>query len=335
MSDPVLVEVTRGGAVESRHRGAAAVADAEGAIVAAWGDVERPVFPRSAVKPIQALPLLETGAAERFQLSDAEVALACASHNGEAEHTRAVAVWLRRLGLAAGDLECGAHAPTYPETAKAQERRGEAPSALDNNCSGKHAGFLATALFMGEPTRGYIEPGHPVQKRVGQALAEMTGCDLAAAPWGVDGCGIPTFALPLAAIARAMARLAAPEGLAPARRRAAERIVAAMAAHPHLIAGQERFDTRAIAAAHGAFVVKGGAEGVHAAIVPGRGLGLALKIEDGAARASDVAMTALLAHLGLLTNGIDEALEDYAPRPIYNVAGRAVGEVRATAGWPG
>lgn len=335
MSDPVLVEVTRGGVVESRHRGAAAVADAEGRIVAAWGDVERPVFPRSAVKPIQALPLLETGAAERFQLSDAEVTLACASHNGEAEHTRAVAAWLQRLGLGVRDLECGAHAPTYAEAAKAQARRGEAASALDNNCSGKHAGFLTTALFMGEPTRGYIEPGHPVQKRVSQALAEMTGCDLAAFPVGVDGCGIPTFALPLAGLARAMARLAHPDGLLPERARAARRIVAAMVKHPHLVAGRERFDTRAIAAAHGAFVVKGGAEGVHAAIVPGHGLGLALKIEDGAARASDVAMTALLARLGLLADGIGEALKDYAPRPIYNVAGRAVGAIGAAEGWPG
>ena len=331
-ASPVLVEVTRGEAVESHHRGIAAVADAGGAIVAAWGDGGRAVYPRSAVKPLQALPLIETGAAEGFALSDAEIALACASHNGEPEHVAGVAAWLERVGLTADDLECGAHAPIGKEAALARVRAGDAPSALTNNCSGKHAGFLTTARHLGEETAGYIEPGHAVQRRVAETLADMTGCDLAAAPMATDGCGIPTIAMPLAAVARAMARLAAPESLAPARAAAARRVVAAMTAHPGLVAGRGRYDTVVMEAGRGAFVVHSAAEGVHSAILPRLGLGCALKIEDGATRAAEVAMTALLRHLGALDDGAEAEMADYLERPLINWSGKRVGVIRATLG---
>ncbi|MDP6574146.1 MAG: asparaginase [Rhodospirillales bacterium] len=331
-ASPVLVEVTRGEAVESHHRGVVAVADAGGAIVAAWGDTERAVYPRSAIKPLQALPLIETGAAEGFALGDAEIALACASHNGEAEHVAGIAAWLERVSLAADDLECGAQSPLGREAALARVRAGDAPSALTNTCSGKHAGFLTTALHLGEETAGYIKRGHAVQRRVAETLAEMTGCDVATAPVAIDGCGIPTFAVPLAAVARAMARLAAPDSLAPPRAAAARRIVAAMTAHPGLVAGRGRYDTAVMEAGRGAFVVKSGAEGFHAAIMPGLGLGCALKIEDGAGRAAEVAMTAVLRHLGVLDDHARTEMVDYLERPLVNWSGKRVGVIRATLG---
>ena len=334
-ANPVLVEVTRGNTVESRHRGMVAVADGGGDVVAAWGDAERAVFPRSAVKPLQALPLIETGAADGFALSDAEIALACASHNGEPEHVAGVGAWLERLGLGAGDLECGAHATIGREAALARARAGEDPSALTNTCSGKHAGFLTTARHLGEETKGYIEPDHAVQRRVTETLTEMAGCDLATAPMATDGCGIPTFAIPLDAVARAMARLAAPDTLRPERADAARRIVAAMIANPGLVAGRGCYDTVVMEAGRGAFAVKFGVEGVHVAIVPRLGLGCALKIEDGAPRAAEVAMTAVLRHLGALDDHAEVELADYFERPLVNWVGKRVGAIRAAPGWPG
>lgn len=326
--DPVLVEVTRGDTNESRHRGAFAVVDAEGAVVLAGGDVESPRFARSAAKPLQALPLLESGAADAFSLSPAEIALACASHSGEPEHVGVIAAWLARIGLDKADLECGARPPLGEAAAEAARAAGRPPSPLADNCSGKHLGFLTTAVYLGEPTAGYVGADHPVQRRVARVLAGMGGFDLAAAPTAVDGCRIPVIGMGLTALARAMARLAAPAGLAPERARAARRIVAAMAAHPRLVAGEGRFDTAAIAAAGGAFVTKNGAEGVHVAIIPRLGLGAALKIDDGAKRAADCAMAALLDRLGLLDGPAREALARFAAAPIPDAADGQVGVVR-------
>ncbi|MEE9544435.1 MAG: asparaginase [Rhodospirillales bacterium] len=332
-ANPILVEVSRAETVESRHRGAAVVARADGTVVASWGEVAAPVFPRSAAKPLQALPLIETGAAERFGVSDEEIALACASHRGEPVHTRALAAWLKRMGLSAEDLECGASPPKDEETAAAMIGAGQSPSPLHNNCSGKHAGFLATALHMGEKTAGYIQPGHPVQKRWRGVLQEMGGAELAEAAAGVDGCGIPVVAMPLAALARAMARLADPSGLPSARRRAARRVLAAMTAHPYLVRGRGGFDTLAIEAGAGALVVKTGAEGVHAAALPGPGLGVALKIDDGARRAAETAMAALLAHLGAVDKKAKAALAPFLASPVNTFAGTSVGCVRPAKGW--
>ncbi len=220
-TDPVLVEVTRGPVVESRHRGAIAVCRPSGQLVAAWGEVGRPVFPRSAVKPLQALPLVESGAADRFGLSDRELALACASHSGEARHVGLVAAWLAGLDLSEADLECGAHPPGNEAAARDLVLQGCQASPLHNNCSGKHAGMLTTARHLGEPTRGYIAADHPVQRRIAQVLAELADSPAALTPVGTDGCGIPTLALPLAGIATAMARMATtrPALPRPARRR--------------------------------------------------------------------------------------------------------------------
>lgn len=333
-TDPVMVEITRGPAVESLHRGCAAVCDASGQLVAAWGDVGRAVFPRSTAKPLQALPLIETGAAERYGVSDLELALACASHSGEPMHTEPVAAWLARLGLSEADLECGAHAPTDLEAARTLVRHGHAPSALHNNCSGKHTGMLATALHCGEPTRAYINADHPVQQRVAQVLWELTGARAEETPCGIDGCGIPTFGLPLTGFATALARLADPTGLGPVRAAAARRIFGAMTGYPELVAGTGRLCSEVMRAAP-AVLVKGGAEGVYAAILPGRGLGVALKVDDGAGRASEVAVLALLRHLGAFTAAEEEALRARHVPPVRNVAGKVVGVMRPSAEWLG
>jgi L-asparaginase II len=324
----VLVEVVRGGVVESCHRGAFAVVDADGRVVRSQGDVTRPVYARSAIKPLQALPLIETGAADRFGLGVREIALACASHNGSLAVAAAVAAWLNRIGLAEGDLECGAHAPSDVEAQYALVRANAQPSALHNNCSGKHAGFLTTACHMGEATRGYIAPTHPVQRRLEAVLSAMTGLNLEGAPHGIDGCGIPVIGIPLTATARAMARLADPARLPPARGAAAKRILAAMEAEFAIVAGASAFSREVMRVAGGAVRLKTGAEGVMCAALPRHGLGIALKIEDGADRAAEVAMGAILRRLGMLDAGQASALEGILQPPLYSVAGREVGELR-------
>jgi len=326
-NNPIIVEVTRGGMVESRHRGHCVVADRTGASVHVWGDGERLIYPRSAIKPLQALALIETGAAGAYRLSEAELALAAASHSSTPDHVDAVSGWLKRLGLSESDLECGGHDPMNRDADKALVRADRTPGSIYNNCSGKHTGFLATALHMGEPTKGYSEPDHPVQQRLLAILTDMGGVDLAATPRGVDGCGIPVIGMPLAALALALARMADPIDLHAARAEAAGRIIAAMTAHPNMVAGPGRFDTVTMTAGKGAFVVKAGAEGVYAGIVAGLGLGVALKIADGTKRAAEVAMAAVLVHLG--------ALEQMPQTPVLNAAETNVGEIRMQDGWAG
>ncbi|MBV8653624.1 MAG: asparaginase [Alphaproteobacteria bacterium] len=328
---PVLVEVLRGDLVESRHRGAVAVVDAAGKVVMSWGDIERPVFARSAIKPLQALPLVESGAADRYGARARELALACASHHGEVSHTEAVAAWLGRAGLAADDLECGAHLPNDTPSAHALLRAGNKPSALHNNCSGKHTGFLTTARHLGEATRGYIAADHPVQRRVTQALQEMCGVDLARAPHGTDGCGIPVLGIPLAAMARGMARMADPKGLPAERTEAARRLLDAMREFPVMVDGTGGFPTVLMQVAGTKLRLKPGAEGVFCGALPGLGYGVALKIEDGAGRAAEVAMGGVLERLGLFSDD-ERAKLDLLLRPVIkNIAGRAVGAMRPSA----
>lgn len=331
--NPVMVEVTRGGVVESRHRGAAVVVGAGGGQVASWGDVDRPMFPRSAVKPFQALPLLESGAADHFQLSEEEIALACGSHGGEFEHVHTVAGWLCRIGLTPEDLACGAHPPLSEAAAVALVRKGEAPSALHNNCSGKHAGFLTTALHLGEPVTGYAGPVHPVQLRVKMVLAQISGADLGERMRGIDGCGAPAFAMPLRNLALAMARLADPGHLNRLRAAAIRRIVRAMTGQPYFVAGRGRFDTAIIHAGAGDVVVKSGAEGVHAAALPRRGLGIAVKIDDGGKRAAEAAVAALLERYGDLDEGCRRLLAAHLEVPVRGATAARLGTVRVAAGW--
>jgi len=333
MSDtaPVLIEVWRGGMVESRHRGAYAIVDSEGDVIAAQGDIDRPVYARSAIKPLQALPLIETGAADSWTVSTVELAIACASHGDEPHHSEVVSRWLERVGLGVADLECGAHPPSHAPSARALSASNHEPSALHNNCSGKHTAMLATCRLLKEPTQGYIRIDHPSQRRVIGVLSEMCGLDLSDAPRGIDGCGLPQLGIPLKALAFAFARFGSPTGLRTTREAACRRIAAAMRAHPFLIAGSGRFCTRAIEIAGDKALVKTGAEGMYVAALPAQGLGIALKIDDGAARAAESAMATLLIRHARLDTAQVDAFQPWCMPPVLNVAGAVVGKVAPAA----
>lgn len=330
---PVAVEVTRGAVVESRHRASSVVTDAKGRIVRQWGDIDQAVFPRSAIKSLQALPLIETGAADGYGLGDGEIALACASHGAEDFHTGTIDAWLARIGLGEADLECGAHPPIDQPTMEALLRGGRSPDQTHNNCSGKHLGFLTTARHLGEPTEGYVKFDHPVQRRVTEVLGEMSGIDMSRAALAVDGCGIPTLAIPLRGIATAMARFADPSDLTPERIEAVKRIAAAITARPEMVAGTGRFCSALIGESRGAILAKTGAEGVYAVALPELGLGVAVKVEDGAGRASQVAVAAVLRSLGAIDEKLEQRLADAMVAPLHNRAGLRVGEVRPAEGW--
>jgi L-asparaginase II len=331
MEDPVLVEVTRGGRVESAHRGALAVVDADGAVLLALGDVERPVFARSAVKAIQALPLVESGAADAFGFGAAELALACASHQGEPAHAGLADAMLARAGCDVACLECGSHWPSLQEATIALARSGGSPTPLHNNCSGKHAGFVCTAVHAGWPVMGYIGASHPVQEGVRAALADVTGTALGPADRGIDGCSIPAYAIPLRNLAHGFARLASGTGLAPERARAARRLIEACFAEPFFVGGTGRFDTEIMTALPGRAFSKVGAEGVHCAALPELGLGLAIKCDDGAGRASETVAANLVAGLLRLSEGERQPLAARLEPPLHSRRGVRVGEVRAAA----
>ena len=325
---PLIVEVTRGNLVESRHRCIAAIAGPDGGVVRSWGDLEQPIYGRSAIKPLLALPLIESGAADAFGLGEAEIALACASHSGEPRHVQTVLAWLKRIGLSTGDLECGAHLPYDEASMRALLRAGREPDAAHNNCSGKHAGFLTTAVHLGEATRGYIRYEHPIQQRLLGVLEQLCGLDLSQAPRGIDGCGIPTIGIPLAHTAMAMARMADTVELPPARAAAARRVVTAMIREPYMVGGRGEFASEVMTVLDGKAALKPGAEGVYAAILPSLGLGVCVKAEDGTARGAQVAIGHILAGLGLIGTTEKAALADRLAPPVLNRVGLEVGKIR-------
>lgn len=330
MSDPFVVEVTRGPLVESRHAVAVSVVDARGASVITRGDVDAPVFPRSAVKGIQAIPLVATGAADRLGITDAEIALACASHSGEPDHAETAAAMLAKAGRDVSALGCGCHWPMDVRAARDLAARGERPSALHNNCSGKHAGFVCLACggLEVEP-EGYLAAEHPVQESVRAALETVTGAAHRPEPRGIDGCSIPTYAVPLTALALGFARFGTGIGMSADFARAAERIRTACAANPFMVAGTDRFDTIAMEALGTRAFLKTGAEGVYCAALPRAGLGIALKCEDGTGRAAQVAMASLLLRFLEIEDPARAAIEKLARPIITNWNGIVVGEMRA------
>jgi L-asparaginase II len=328
MPNPILVEATRGGIVESRHRGAVAIAGPDGRLILELGSAAEPVFPRSAVKLVQAIPLLQTGTAEAYGFGNAELALAQSSHNGEARHVELAASMLLRAGLSLADLECGAHSPLAEAAASALHAAKAKPTALHNNCSGKHAGMLATARFSREKTAGYVRPDHPVQVRIARLLAELTGQSVAEAPCGVDGCSVPTWALPLASLAAMFARLASGDGVSAEHAAAGRRLMQAAMTEPFMVAGTGRLCTRAMEAAPGRVFAKTGAEGVYCAALPEQGIAIALKIDDGAKRGAEIALGAVLQ---VLMPEAAEALRPLSPDPICNVRGLETGELRPSA----
>ncbi|MCT7373478.1 asparaginase [Chelativorans salis] len=328
MANPVLVEALRGGVVESRHRGAVAVVDADGGQVVAIGDVERPVFPRSAVKAIQALPLVESGTADAYHFGNREIALASASHAGEWAHVELVQAMLARAGLDEPALECGAHWPTNHETTVALARSGAVPTQLHNNCSGKHAGFLCTCVHNGIDHHGYIGHGHAFQEMVREALETVTGAAHSVDACGTDGCSIPTYAVPLKNLAHGFARMASGTGLSSARAAAARRIFAACTAEPFYVAGTGRADTVMMEAGGGRLFTKGGAEGVFCAAILELGLGIALKCDDGAGRAAEVMVAAVLRDLLPEDDPLRTALAAMAQPALKNWRGIEVGSLR-------
>jgi L-asparaginase II len=332
-----LVEVTRGPITESRHHGHVVAVDGDGQLVAQLGAPEIVTYLRSSAKPLQAVPLVSTGAADRFNFTSQELAVACGSHSGEPVHEEMVAAMLAKTGLSAGALKCGVHEPFGKEAAQELRRRGEKPRVLQNNCSGKHTGMLALALHLGGAPETYDEPDNPAQLAIARTIAQFSGVPAEQIVVGVDGCGVPVFGVPVRAMALTYARLVAPPGGFDAgARAAAARIVAAMRAHPELVGGtRERLDTELMRAA-GGVISKVGAEGVYTVgVAPSarwpRGLGLALKIEDGEdRRARPTVVIESLRQLGVLDDAALERLTPYAKFIVRNHRGDEVGEVRAS-----
>jgi len=333
-----LVEVRRGAITESRHRGHIAAVRADGFVVSYAGVPETVTYLRSSAKPLQAIPFLVSGAADRFGFTDKEIALACGSHSGEPIHTEIAARMLAKAGLEASLLKCGVHEPYSVEYAQELREKGEAPNVLHNNCSGKHAAMLAFAKHIGAPLESYDSPENPIQLEVGRTISKFSGIPVEDLSVGVDGCGVPVFGITVRAMALAFARLVSPpnEFDAPLRR-ACERVVHAMTSYPELIGGtSERLDTEIMRAAPGAIISKVGAEGVYTAgVLPcdewPQGVGLALKIEDGDdRRARPPVVIESLRQLGVLRDQSLEYVSRYAFFPVNNRRGDVVGEIRAS-----
>lgn len=333
-----LVEVVRGPITESRHRGHILAVDGTGKIVARLGAPETVTYLRSSAKPQQAVPLIATGAADHFGFTPQEIALACGSHSGEPIHTATVAAMLRKIGLSESALKCGVHEPLGREAAQLLRERGERPTALHNNCSGKHAGMLALALYLGAPPGTYDQPDNLAQLMIARSIAQFSGIPLEDLAVGIDGCGVPVFGVTVGAMALMYARLVAPPSdFSEAERAACNRVVAAMIAHPEMVGGAtERLDTEVMRAAPRRVVSKVGAEGVYTAgVLPcaewPHGLGLAFKIEDGEdRRARPTVVIEALRQLGVLDAAACDRLMPYASFPVRNHRGDTVGVVRAS-----
>ena len=326
--NPVLVRVLRGERIESVHRGAWVLCNGVGELVRGHGQYELPIFARSAVKCLQALPLVESGAADRFEFSSAELALTLASHSAEAQHTELVAGLLERLDLTPADLRCGSGTPMDRKAQETLAKAGHKPSALHHNCSGKHAGFLALARHLDVPVEQYLDPSSASQRAVRQALLDMTGLAEEQLFTAIDGCSAPTFRLPLSALARGFARFASPRGLEPTREHACRRLLAAAKAHPELIAGShKRLCTELIKVSGGELFPKIGAEAVYAVAHVGLDQAFAVKIDDGGWRGVQAFVVAMLQHLGWLRPEQTKELEAFRGTVLHNAAGLEVGSI--------
>jgi len=330
--NPVLTRVWRGAHVESQHRGAWVLVDSAGHVLDGAGEAEQPVFARSSIKSLQALPLCETGAAERFGYSDDELALALASHDGEPIHTERVERLLHRLGLGLEHLQCGPQAPGSAAARDALRKAGAEPTALHNNCSGKHTGFLALSKHLGVDPAQYLDPDSPTQRLVRQAVEELSGASGTQIATAVDGCSAPTFRLPLARLATAIARVANPQGLGRERRAACERMQRSVAAYPELIAGtRKRLCTDLARASGGRLFPKIGGEAVYLIGAVGRDRGLAIKVDDGSYRGFEALIVELCQRWSWLDASQAAALDAWRARTLTNWAGRSVGHVEVVA----
>jgi L-asparaginase II len=320
MTNPVIAEVTRGGIVESCHTGAFAVVDGAGKLIKSAGDFAAPIFPRSAIKAFQCVPVIESGAADRYGFTDEEIALACSSHNGEPDHVRVARSMLQKAGENEAHYECGAHWPYLAEAQHDLVRHGSGPLQVHNNCSGKHAGMLALSRQLGADPKDYVKIEHPVQQAVAKAIAEYCDVDVGTLTWGVDGCSVPTWAYPLSNMALGFAKLT--------ETATGKRIIAAVRKYPFMVAGTGRFDTKLMEVLPRAFV-KTGAEGVYCGCIPHANIGIALKCDDGAGRAAETAMASLLASLEVWTAEEKAILQTFTHAALTNWRHIHVGDVHA------
>ena len=333
MQNPILVEVIRNTVVESKHSGSAVVVNTDGEIVYAIGDYERHIYPRSAIKPLQAIPLLESGAAEHFDLSEKEIALACASHNSEDIHVNAVQQWLNKLELDVNNLECGAALPSYQAAAHKMIANGEKASRAHHNCSGKHCGMLTLASHLLPKVKGYSAHSHIVQQIWMNTLSELIDEDVSKMHWEQDGCGLPAIYMPMLKLAQAFSRFATPETQPGARGSSMIKILSSLAQHPEMIAGSERCCTSVIKETKGKVIVKTGAEAVFAGVIPHLKLGFALKIDDGATRASEVALGALLTKISAINDQEKQNLDKFFEPKIVNSLNHQTGIIRPSSAW--
>jgi len=333
MSDQLFVEVMRNDIVESRHFGSAVVCDDRGNVLHGWGDIEKLIFPRSALKPLLAIDLVHSGASEHFGLSDAEITMACASHQGESMHQQLVTTWLARLGLSEDQLACGAVLPDDVDSAHRLLATGQQGCRVHHNCSGKHAGFLTTALHLNLPLENFHLVDHPLQQLSLNGLSRLAGINILDFPIGVDGCGFPAPTMPLIKLALMVARFANPADLADDHAQAIFRIQQAIIREPLYAAGHGTVVSELNQVTNGRVLAKTGAEGVLTAALPEQGLGIALKIADGNARARSTALLAILHHLGELSVIERKQLQAHAIPQIENSRGLVVGEMRAAHSW--
>jgi len=332
--NPECVEMVRGPVVESRHRAAIAVSDSTGRIVKSWGNVSRLILPRSGMKPLQTVAMVESGAFDAFGLTDIQVALACASHSGEFDHLEQVLAWLETIGCDEDDLECAPHRPLAEQWLHLSPQECPPPRKAVNNCSGKHAGFIMTARHLGWPIENYTSPDHPVQKLTREVIADLTGEVADTMPLACDNCGAPVYGVSISALAVAAARLACPDESNPARAAAIRRVVSAMRAHPYLVAGTGRADTVLMEDKGFQGATKCGAEGVFMAILPEQGLGIALKVDDGASRAADALLIAALHHLGAIDDATRKRVERKINLAIHNPRSELISHIRTVENWP-
>jgi L-asparaginase II len=337
LTPDLLAEVTRGGEVESRHYGHIAVVDTEGKVIHSWGNPEHPTFPRSSLKPLQALAGIARGTADHFDFTDAEIAVTCASHSAEPRHREAVARILAKIEATEDDLYCGPHEVPHVPSRDELIRAGKKPTRIYNNCSGKHSGMLALARVLDAPLAGYWDAEHPVQREIQRVLAATCDVELRRLHWGTDGCGVPTYLLSLRQLALGFARLsvASSEGFDPSHlsdsdAEAACRITTAMIAEPEMVRGEGGFDSVLMRALPGVVAAKGGAEGCQCFGLVGEGLGVAIKVDDGSPRALAALSLAVMRKLGVLPNPVPEALQPLLQPSIPNTRGEVVGEIRVT-----
>ena len=326
--NPAVVEVLRGRFVESTHEIDIVVADASGSLVSAYGEQDAEIFPRSAIKSLQALPLVESGAADVFGFQDKHLALACASHNGQPMHVDTAGEMLEMGGLDKTCLECGAQLPKYPEHQAELARRNISAQPIHNNCSGKHAGFLAFAKHAGLQHKNYIKLDHPVQREIAATLTAVTGAAHGEDNHAIDGCSIPTFRIPLDKLAIAYAKFGVGQDASSSRSKAMLRLRDACFAHPEMVAGDRRVCTQLMQALPGRAFVKVGAEGVYTASLPELGFGIAMKARDGNFRAVEVAVSDIIAELLELTEPETIALQNLSAPPLQNWNGILVGHMR-------